>query len=109
MRAAASSADLIGGVYTVYAGQTLRLTPRNTDTQRILSHRIEIDPLPSSRCQLTDYFGNSVTQFLFNQGYTTLSISAYDEVEMLLKDLPSQVIVPDHATFIDGRHWEIYD
>lgn len=59
------------------------LTPRNTATQTVLSHHIEIQPEPSARSTLTDYFGNTVTQFLFNQGYDVLKISAVEEVELL--------------------------
>ncbi len=59
------------------------LTPRHTSRQSVLSHRIEIQPEPSTRGTLTDYFGNTVTQFLFNQGYTSLSIAAIDEVEIV--------------------------
>lgn len=59
------------------------LTPRNTDRQRVLSHSIDIDPSPSTRGTLTDYFGNTVTQFLFNQGYDALTISATNEVEII--------------------------
>ena len=36
------------------------LTPRNTATQTVLSHRIEIQPEPSACSTLTDYFGNTV-------------------------------------------------
>lgn len=59
------------------------LTPRNTARQRVISHHIDIDPQPSTRGTLTDYFENTVTQFLFNQGYSKLTISATNEVEML--------------------------
>lgn len=59
------------------------LTPRRTHRQHVLTHKIEIDPAPSTRGTLTDYFGNTVTQFLFNQGYDKLTISAVNEVEML--------------------------
>jgi hypothetical protein len=30
------------------------------------------------------------------------------EGKMLLKDIPTQVIVPDQVETVDGRHWEIY-
>lgn len=59
------------------------LTPRATDRQAVLSHHIEIAPQPSQRSTLTDYFGNTVTQVMFNQGYPSLSISAVNEIEVL--------------------------
>jgi len=72
------------------------LTPRDTDRQRVLSHVIDIDPAPSTRGTLTDYFGNTVTQFLFNQGYDALTISATNEVE----------IIPAAAHPQPGPAWE---
>lgn len=72
------------------------LTPRATDRQTILSHRLEIHPEPSARSVLTDYFGNTVTQFLFNQGYDALKISAINEVE----------ITESNAEPSEGPHWE---
>mgnify|MGYP003346476840 CR=1 FL=1 len=59
------------------------LTPRATQFQTVLAHRIDIEPQPSTRVVLTDYFGNTVTQFLFNQGYSKLLISAVNEVEIV--------------------------
>ncbi|MCA9098717.1 MAG: transglutaminase family protein [Planctomycetaceae bacterium] len=58
------------------------LTPRGTDRQSVLTHRIDIEPEPSNRGEITDYFGNTVTQILFNQGYSTLSISSVNEIEV---------------------------
>lgn len=66
------------------------LTPRNTATQTVLSHRIDIRPEPSARSTLIDYFGNTVTQFIFNQGYEVLKISAVDEVEIVNRVNDSQ-------------------
>lgn len=59
------------------------LTPRNTPYQQVLQHRLEISPEPSACSTLTDYFGNTVTQFIFHQGYEKLKISSIDEVEIL--------------------------
>jgi len=72
------------------------LTPRNTARQIVLSHWIDIQPKPSASSTLTDYFGNTVTQFIFNQGYESLKISAVNEVELLEPAL-------EHA---DGPAWE---
>lgn len=72
------------------------LSPRSTPLQSVLSHRIEIEPTPSSLVRLTDYFGNTVTQFLFNQGYDSLVITAINEVE---------VLPPPKAAF-DSPVWE---
>jgi transglutaminase-like putative cysteine protease len=59
------------------------LTPRDSASQKVLSHGIEITPTPSNLSTLIDYFGNTVTQFVFNQGYGALTVSAVAEVELL--------------------------
>ncbi|MBM4003516.1 MAG: transglutaminase family protein [Planctomycetes bacterium] len=73
-----------------------RLTPRVTARQAVLSHAIQIEPPPSGCTTLTDYFGNTVTQFIFNQGYSTLSISAVNEVSL---------VAPQDASD-PGPNWE---
>lgn len=57
------------------------LTPRTTEQQQCLSSTLQIIPEPSILSTRTDYFGNSVTQFSFNQGYDALTVTAVDEVE----------------------------
>lgn len=59
------------------------LTPRATSTQQPLSHALQIIPEPSIRSTRVDYFGNTVTQFSFNQGYDGLTVTATDEVEVV--------------------------
>jgi transglutaminase-like putative cysteine protease len=70
------------------------LTPRTTERQKVVSHRLDIHPQPSTRSTLTDYFGNTVTQFLFNQGYSSLSIAAINEVELLPPNRSAVSVVP---------------
>lgn len=58
------------------------LTPRNTPTQKCLAHQIEITPAPSIILTRTDYFENTTTQFAFNQGYHTLTVTSINDVEV---------------------------
>lgn len=58
------------------------LTPRNTPTQVCLEHQIEIAPTPSVIVTRTDYFHNTTTQFAFNKGYETLTVTARNIVEV---------------------------
>lgn len=58
------------------------LVPRDTDMQHCLRHQLLVAPEPSIRSSRIDYFGNTVTQFSFNQGYKTLSVIADSEVEL---------------------------
>lgn len=76
------------------------LTPRTTQYQTVYSNHIEIQPEPSARGTLQDYFGNTVTQFIFNQGYSVLKISAIDEVEILPRALPNPSTIPSWETVV---------
>lgn len=58
------------------------LTPRQSPYQNPLSHALTITPEPSIASTRIDYFGNSVSQFSFNQGYQTLTVTAVNEVEV---------------------------
>jgi len=49
---------------------------------------------------------NSRTSMLFEFDET---IEKFQVNGVVLKDIPSQVIVPDHVEIVNGRHWEIYD
>jgi hypothetical protein len=49
---------------------------------------------------------NSRTNMLFEFDETVEEFQVGEGV--LLKDIPSQVVVPDHVEKVNGRHWEIY-
>lgn len=72
------------------------LTPRLSPSQTPLSHVLTIQPEPSIRSERTDYFGNLVSQFSFNQGYQSLTVTAVNEVE---------VRVPTRSSAFDAP-WE---
>lgn len=59
------------------------LTPRATSSQKLITTLLEILPKPSILSQRKDYFDNIVTQFSFNQGYDSLSVTAINHVEVL--------------------------
>jgi transglutaminase-like putative cysteine protease len=61
----------------------LWLTPRDDAWQKRLSHRLEINPLPTSRSTRADYFGNEVTYFTLDSGYRSLDITSVSEVKVL--------------------------
>ncbi len=58
------------------------LTPPQAATQQILSHAIEIDPMPLQPAHTrTDVFGNTVTQWAMPHSHTQLSVTAHSCVE----------------------------
>jgi transglutaminase-like putative cysteine protease len=59
-----------------------RLRPRSLPWQVCHVHDLQISPVPSTRSHRTDYFGNTVCEFSFNQGYAELEISAVSDVSV---------------------------
>lgn len=52
------------------------LTPRTAGGQTLRQHHIDVCPEPSTFAQRRDGFGNTVTQFSLNTGYTALEVKA---------------------------------
>lgn len=69
------------------------LEPREVPHQRVESFSLKITPEPSIRSQQTDYFGNPVTLFSFNEGYAALNVTATSFVT--LTPVPSLVDAAD--------------
>lgn len=62
--------------------QLLHLTPREANRQHVVSHRIDIDPVPVERDQRLDYFGNVIEQIAITTPHETLSVSARSVVDV---------------------------
>ena len=56
----------------------LRSLPR----QRVVSHRLDIDPQPAYAKERLDYFGNTVTEFTILTGYAELHVTSHHVVEV---------------------------
>jgi len=56
------------------------LRPRDTEWQRCLSHRLEIDPEPVSCVEHVDAFGNPMASFQVRGGFRRLEVIATSEV-----------------------------
>jgi len=64
------------------AQQLLHLTPRELPWQRLLAHRIEIDPVPSETTEHQDYFGNLVRHAVLDSPHESLTVRAESEVSV---------------------------
>jgi transglutaminase-like putative cysteine protease len=62
--------------------QLARLTPRNLPWQRLLSHRIQIDPPPDERVETTDGYGNAVSHFGLHGAHRQLRVRMHCQVEV---------------------------
>jgi len=59
----------------------VRLKPRADSGQRLLEHRLIVEPEPSSLTARSDFFGNDVSTLTIDQPHTTLRITAASLVE----------------------------
>ncbi len=58
----------------------LHLTPAEVPSQRILSHRLTIEPEPGTREDWLDYFGNPITLLAIEKDHDALVVSAESEI-----------------------------
>lgn len=84
------------------------LTPRTTGNQVCHDHSLEIRPTPSIIISRQDYFENLTTQFAFNQGYETLSVTATSIVEVS-PPVPPRKQIPWETVREDVRRWRTPD
>ncbi|MEL6479804.1 MAG: transglutaminase family protein [Pseudomonadota bacterium] len=80
-----------------FSQHLLRLTPRETDEQRVHATRIEIDPRTEAITAETDMFGNRAHVATVSRPHGALTITATSRVE---RQAPSQFI------FEAGAPWE---
>ncbi len=60
------------------------LTPRgDMPQQRLLSHRVEVEPTPAYTSRRQDYFGNEIFYFTLQRPHRRLTVTAVSEVERL--------------------------
>src|SRR6476660_9033095 len=74
-----------GGVST--SQHVAYLRPRTLPHQRVKSHEMEIDPVPASRLQRIDCFGNNVDQFTI--------LTPYDEMRVISRSIVEVTTLPD--------------
>jgi len=58
------------------------LIPRNSATQRCLAYHLDIDPMPSSRHERDDFFGNKAIYYAIEVPHNRLVVSATSEVAL---------------------------
>ena len=72
----------------------LILTPRKTDTQRLGSSRLEIQPEPEYKNERIDYFGNPVCAFMVQHHHAELSMTATSWVDTVAATPPKAASTP---------------
>ncbi len=70
----------------VHSHQQLHLTPRNTERQHCVLHRIDITPQPAVSAEYLDAFGNWVTRVELDRPHNRLQVVA--EMDVRLDALP---------------------
>ena len=77
--------------------QLAHLTPKDLAWQKVLAHRVVIEPTPDERREARDAFGNGVTHFAMHGPHPLLRVLMSCEVEVSDRPDPSQVV---------GASWE---
>ncbi len=78
----------------------MHLTPRRTPRQRVLDHRLAVDPTPMSWHRRDDWFGNHVSSFEVRGTHCGLTVVATSELEV---DDPSPLAAELSPPWEDAR------
>jgi transglutaminase-like putative cysteine protease len=81
----------------VHAHQQLHLTPRNSDSQHCVLHRINVSPQPAVLAEYVDAFGNWVTRVELDRPHNRLQVVA--EMDVRLDAQPER-------DFKQGESWQ---
>lgn len=73
------------------------LSPRETVSQHVLEHRVDLLPSPPARVDWADCFGNRLIQFSFNEPHADLRVIAESDVE---------ITAPARPPLKTGPSWE---
>jgi transglutaminase-like putative cysteine protease len=85
--------------------QRLRFNPRDDGAQRVISHQIDITPMPLGRSEYLDLEGNRVTQVWFGEETDHFDIEVTMQVETLRRNPCDFLLAPEAAALpIDHEH-----
>ena len=65
-----------------------RLSPRETEAQRVVRHELLVEPEPQSRRRRFDYFGNRATHFSLSEPHHALEVVSQSVVDLSPVQLP---------------------
>jgi transglutaminase-like putative cysteine protease len=85
------------GGNVAHSHQLLHLTPRAAPNQICHAHELELQPVPSSRRDDIDAFGNLVTRLEYDRPHDRLEVSAEVDIE---------VLAPPPLAGADSEPWE---
>lgn len=68
------------------------LTPLQTQSQKLHSHRIEVHPSPPNLCQTIDVYGNTRSFFALQTPHRQLRVLAFSEVSTQPSTLPASTV-----------------
>ncbi len=80
-----------------HAHHLLHLSPRETAWQKVLSHRLEIQPTVANSSEDRDAFGNRVTRIEMARAHRQLQVIGHSQIELLPRSQPAA---------IDSLPWE---
>lgn len=90
-----------------------RVSPRDRENQRVLSHDLDVQPQPEARRRRFDYFGNRTLSFSLSEPHRGLEVVARSVVELTAPPPPNLDATPawDQVTrrVRDDRHRDILD
>jgi transglutaminase-like putative cysteine protease len=84
-----------------------RLTPRQSDVQRTITHELECFPQASTRRARLDYFGNRTTYFGLTEPHRKFEVAATSLVETSRVSLPEFNSTPAWERVVERLHTDL--
>jgi len=78
-----------------FARCSLRLEPKSSDGQELISHTVEITPLPRERSTRADFFGIKTENIVIDTAHRSLRIDARSRVDVTRVALARDAKSPD--------------
>jgi len=82
------------GDFVTTSHHEARLTPRESETQRTVTHDLTVTPTPEAQRRRFDYFGNRALHFSLSEPHRSLSVTAHSVVELKSQNPPDLRATP---------------
>ena len=93
------------GAIVTFSHNIARLKPKNSSSQKLLSHSLKIEPNPYETSEFVDYFENTNNFMLIRESHQSLTVTAISRVERIEEEINKNIqeLKNSKITFKEAR------
>ena len=93
------------GAIVTFSHNIARLKPKNSSSQKLLSHSLKIEPKPYETSEFVDYFENTNNFMLIREAHKSLSVTSISRVERIEEEINKNIqeLKNSKITFKEAR------